>query len=59
MLKKGYPIAEIAEISPLSLEEIEKMKAKVEKENRTKKSRYLKKSLEKVFARYFRKSKKS
>ena len=40
MLKKGYPIAEIAEISPLSLEEIEKIKAKMEIENHTKKSRY-------------------
>ena len=32
MLKKGYPIAEIAEITPLSLEDVEKIKAEMENE---------------------------
>ena len=54
MLKKGYPIAEIAEISPLYLKEIEKIKAELKEENKTKMNRYSKKSLEKLFARYFR-----
>ena len=58
MLKKGYPIAEIAEISPLYLKEIEKIKAELKEENKTKMNRYSKKSLEKFFARYFRRDKK-
>ena len=59
MLKANMTVEEILEISPLSVEEIEKIKAEIETEKRANRTRYLKKLIGKFGVRHSRKGKKS